>query len=90
MRRLLVRTFSWVLMSVAAVLLSRYWYTHPDHFPVPLRVAGNGLVDWLGVESADTSADVELIYVVGVAFLIVFTSARLFCFVWRRLRTQHE
>jgi hypothetical protein len=74
---------AWI--GVTSVLLSRFWFDHPDSFPdLPLIV-------WLPIDRAlgpltsDQTADAELLIVFAAA--IAATSAATFAalWLWRRL-----
>jgi hypothetical protein len=71
MKKWLTRVAIGFLILCATVLLTKFWYLNPDSFPSPLRSIGNAVIDWLGVQSAERSADVELVYVLLLSFLVV-------------------
>lgn len=90
MKKWLIRVAIGFLILCATVLLTKFWYSNPDSFPSPLRNIGNAVIDWLGVQSAEGSADVELAYVLLLAFLVV---SGIFCgclACWRRFYSGHS
>jgi hypothetical protein len=60
---------AWV--AALTVLLVRFWYAEPDRFPGVLKSVGNAIVDLAGTGDAEYSADIELLYLVLVALLVV-------------------
>lgn len=89
MKKWLTRVVIGFLILCATVLLTKFWYLNPDSFPSPLRSIGNAVIDWLGVQSVERSADVELVYVLLLSFLVV---GGIFCgclACWKRFYGDH-
>lgn len=86
MRRL-ARAAAWAVGALAAALaLTQAVYRWPDLLPPPLRRLGNALVDASGSQSAETSADIEWVFVFGLSLGVVLMLAWLVRLWMRRGR----
>ncbi len=72
--------------AVLALLLARYWYTRPDHFPAPLRQLGQQLLAAHEGRGAEAAADLETLFIAAVAFVPALTAVLLLRWAWRRWR----
>jgi len=61
-------------------LLARYWYQKPDSFPPILRLFGNWIIDKIGVNGADQTGDLEILFVMSTALLITLITTWLVFF----------
>jgi hypothetical protein len=71
MRRYLWRSLITAWTAALTILLVRFWYARPDSFPSPLKSLGNAMIDLVGTGSAEYAADLELLYLVLIALLVV-------------------
>lgn len=72
--------------AVLALLLARYWYARPDHFPAPLRQLGQQLLAAQEGRGAEAAADLEALFMAAVAFVPALAAVLLLRWAWRRWR----
>lgn len=73
--------------AVLALLLARYWYARPEHFPAPLRQLGQQLLATHEGRGAEAAADLEALFIAAVAFVPALAAVLLLRWVWRRRRS---
>lgn len=83
MRRpiLLVALTTWVF--IGTVLLSRWWYSHPDFFPHFPDSFWQRLDRLFGASNVDEASNVEFVVVVFLALLVVLASTALVASAYR-------
>jgi hypothetical protein len=60
-----------VVVTVGTVVLSRWWYAHPDCFPISSSGFWVFADRLIGAETNDEAANVELLVTVTTAFISV-------------------
>ena len=73
--------------ALLALLLARYWYAQPDHFPAPLRQLGQQLLAAQEGHGAEAAADLEAFFVAAVAFVPALAVVLLLRWAWQRRRS---
>ncbi|WKB52594.1 hypothetical protein [Eleftheria terrae] len=86
MRRSLSRALLGLWLLAATVALVRFWYARPEAFPALLRQGGNALIDAVAPAGAEAAADLELLYLVLLAFAAVALVTGLGLAVWKRFK----
>lgn len=84
---------TWLLISlwmIAGTLgLTKFWYAAPEHFPSALAALGIDVIAWVNAHlslDGEQGADVELVYILLVAFASVSIITWLGWLVFRRKR----
>lgn len=62
--------FRAIAAVIGALVLTKIFYRWPDLFPSSLRSLGNTLVSFSGSQSAESSSDIELAFVLFASLII--------------------
>lgn len=74
-------------IPAGTLLLSRWWYAHPDYFPRLPAGLWASLDRWFAADNVDKAADVERLVVVLVALTLVASlTAALWALWWLAAR----
>ncbi|WP_139335985.1 hypothetical protein [Aromatoleum tolulyticum] len=84
-----LRTCALVLWVLAGtILLSRWWYTNPDHFPHFHESFWNYLDQLFGVANVDDAQNVEFFVVVVASFFVVVAVTAVIVAIFYYLKRQ--